>query len=43
MKDFFWNVFEKSGSIDAIMAYFKLNEVIENGFGENKGINYKRE
>lgn len=31
MKDFFWNVFEKSGSIEALLAYreFYQNDICE--------------
>ncbi len=37
MDKFFWYVFEKSGSIDALMAYFKYNEVIGNECYKNQG------
>lgn len=41
MNNFFWYVFEKSGSIDAIMAYMKYNEVTDNECFKNKG-NYNQ-
>jgi hypothetical protein len=34
MKDFFWNIFKKSGSIDAFLAYREYTE--KNSKFENK-------
>lgn len=42
MENFFWSVFEKSGSIDAIMAYMKYNEVTDNGYCKDSGNCNKR-
>lgn len=42
MDNFFWYVFEKSGSIDAIMAYMKYNEVTGSGYCKNSGDRNKR-
>lgn len=42
MNNFFWNIFEKSGSIDAIMAYWKYNEVMEYEYNKDTGYNNKR-
>lgn len=43
MQNFFWSVFEKSGSVDAIMAYIKYNEVIRDENCKNSGNCNKRD
>ncbi|MGN1318773.1 MAG: hypothetical protein ACI4VF_07115 [Lachnospirales bacterium] len=43
MDNFFWDIFEKSGSIDAIMAYMKYNEVKSCECGEDSWNNNKGE
>lgn len=36
MKDFFWNVFEKSGSIEAFLAYKEFSNTFENPYRNDK-------
>lgn len=43
MRNFFWSIFEKSGSIDALMAYFKYNEVVTDECCKNTGNYNKRD
>lgn len=37
MRDFLWNIFEKSGSIEAFMAYREYKEFDRNNTGEENG------
>lgn len=41
MDNFFWSIFEKSGSIDAIMAYMQYNEVLNNEYNKDSWYNNK--
>lgn len=40
MTDLFWNLFEKSGNIDAFMAYKEFNRTEDKNIFENKYNNF---
>lgn len=41
MDNFFWSIFEKSGSTEAVLAYLQYNEVLNNEHYKNSWNNIK--